>query len=289
MAIVCDPAQLAHYANGVFVPTMGALHEGHEALISRARQHAEQHAGARGTRPGVVASVFVNPTQFNETVDFNAYPRTLERDAAIAERAGADIVFAPSAEVVYPPDGSPAAATALLPAEHELPDVARLPGLEDRARPGHFAGVYAVVKRLFELTRCTAAVFGEKDWQQLQVVRALVEREGMPIEIVAHPTVRELDGIAMSSRNARLTPEQRRQAGAIPAAIAAARAQSNPADAERSAFRTLQLCGLDVEYAVVRDAETLLECTADTRHARLLIAVSLGGTRLIDNERWAID
>jgi pantoate--beta-alanine ligase len=287
MTIIHDPAELTRLGGSVFVPTMGALHDGHAALIRCAAAHAARARGASSDshRPAVVVSVFVNPTQFNDSADYTAYPRTLERDAAIAASAGADVVFAPNAAAVYPPDGSPAAAAAALPGVADLPAVARLPGLEDAHRPGHFAGVYAVVARLFQLTGCRTAVFGEKDWQQLLLIRALIEREKLGIELIAHPTVREADGLALSSRNARLSPEQRSLAVAIPRAIAAAQAEREPGAAERAAHAVLERAGLVVEYAVVRDAATLLG-VQQGQPARVLVAARLGATRLIDNAAW---
>lgn len=283
MVIVHDIAGLEREAGlgGVFVPTMGALHEGHSALVRRAG------AVAGGGSP-VVVSIFVNPTQFNESSDFAAYPRTLERDAALAAAAGATHIFAPEVSVIYPRD-SQGRELFPKPAESELPEVARGPGLEDAARPGHFAGVYQVVKRLFELVRPRGAVFGEKDWQQLQLVRALVTREGMPIEIVAHETIREPDGLAMSSRNARLNAEERARAAGMWRAIEAARRAAPDAPAaERAAAEALARANIAVEYAAVREGATLkpLSRAAPIAGARVLLAGRLGATRLIDNASW---
>lgn len=255
----------------VFVPTMGALHAGHEALIHRAKEIAG------GTRP-VVVSVFVNPTQFNEPSDFERYPRVVHDDAMVCEREGVSVFFTPESKEVYP-DGVRGVR------EDALPEVARLPKLEDAARPGHFAGVYAVVRRLFEMVEPSAAVFGEKDWQQLQVVRALVAREEMNVEVVGVETVREDDGLAMSSRNTHLTLEERGFASAVPRALMLAGEASEPASAERAASEAIEAFGLEVEYAAVRDAETLLTPVGG-RPARVLVAARAGETRLIDNAPW---
>ncbi|HZW08504.1 MAG TPA: pantoate--beta-alanine ligase [Phycisphaerales bacterium] len=257
-------------AGGVFVPTMGALHEGHASLMAIARRRA-------GTSLPVVASVFVNPTQFNEAADFDRYPRTFGADAAMCEQAGVDALFAPSAGEVYPegmdvPKG-------------DLPPVATQPGLEDARRPGHFAGVCQVVRRLFAIVEPAAAVFGEKDWQQLQVISAMVATEGLGVEIVPGPTVREPDGLAMSSRNRLLSRADRAAAGGMPRALAAAARLPDVEAAEAAMRRELALAGLEPEYAAVRDAQTLLS-PRDTRPARALIAARAGSVRLIDNGPW---
>ncbi len=257
---------------------MGALHAGHGALIRQARAVADR----RGAACRVVATIFVNPTQFNEASDFEKYPRTLEADLAVCEAAGADAVFAPAPEVVYPP-GEPVAVP-------DLPAVADGPGLEDAFRPGHFAGVCQVVSRLFDLTRPAVGVFGEKDWQQLQVIRAMTAAQGRAIEIVAGPTVREPDGLAMSSRNRRLGPDARQRAAGIIRAIRAAQAQSTAQEAEAAMRLALSESGIDPEYAVVRDAETLLAPRAGGRGGgcRVLVAAWVGGVRLIDNGAWPV-
>lgn len=276
MEVIRDVAELAKWtasrrAPTVLVPTMGALHAGHAALVARGAE--ESRAGGWG---GCVVSVFVNPTQFNDPGDLARYPRTLEADAAICAGAGADAVFAPSEEAMYP-----RGETVAVPA---LPKVATEPGLEDAFRPGHFAGVCQVVARLFAVTGSRAAVFGEKDWQQLQVVRAMESARGPAgVRIVAHATVRDADGLAMSSRNRFLSPEARRMALAIPRALARARGGSAVEEAERAMAE--ELAGLRVEYAVVRDAETLGPMVSG-RPGRALVAAWSGGTRLIDNGPW---
>lgn len=259
----------------VLVPTMGALHEGHTSLIRAAAELA-----SRRGEP-VVVTVFVNPTQFNEQSDFDRYPRTLDADAAACAEAGADVVLAPPVEEVYPPGRE-------VPVP-PLPEVATRPGLEDAARPGHFAGVCQVVSRLFELTRPSAALFGEKDWQQLQVVRAMAEQGGPDVEIVGRPTVREPDGLAMSSRNRFIPAELRGRALAIPRALEAATGapEDDPAAAEALMRETLERAGLGgaIDYAVVRDARTLL-APRPGQVARALIAARVGPVRLIDNAPW---
>lgn len=255
----------------VFVPTMGALHAGHASLVAR----AAREAASRGV-PCVV-SVFVNPTQFNEAADFQRYPRTLEADAALARGAGAHVLWAPAPDDIYPP-GSP------IPVP-PLPPVAREPALEDAARPGHFAGVAQVVARLFDLLRPGAAVFGEKDWQQFQLVRALVRQRADAIEIIGAPTIRESDGLAMSSRNRFLTEAERPRAAFVSKALREAACERSAARAEEVMRRILVQADLKVEYAAVRDAEHLTPI-APGRPGRALIAVRLGAIRLIDNMRW---
>lgn len=273
MKLVHDEASLRPFLGGVLVPTMGALHRGHAALIERARSLADQAARRRP----VVVWVFVNPAQFNDPVDFETYPRTLESDGAIAARAGADCVFAPPVETVYPPEATEVPVA--------LPAVATNPGLEDAHRPGHFAGVCRVCSRMFDLTNPVLAVFGEKDWQQLQVVRAMVNAQRRPMKIVPHETVREPDGLALSSRNVRLSPEARARALALSRALRAAAVESRPEAAERAGHRALADAGVTPEYFAVRDAETLL-APLPGRPARALVAAKVGGVRLIDNAPW---
>lgn len=254
----------------VLVPTMGALHDGHGALMTQARALAD----ARGTR--AVVTVFVNPTQFNESTDFERYPRTLEADLAICRARGMDAVFAPVPAVVYPPG-----AVVEVP---PLPEVATRPGLEDAHRPGHFAGVCQVVSRLFDLTEPGAGVFGEKDWQQLQVIRAMARAQGGRVEIVAGKTVREADGLAMSSRNRLLDPGARRAAVGISRALDAAGGAGTPTGAEVLLRAALAADGIEPEYAVVRDAASLLSPCGGP--CRMLVAARVGGVRLIDNAPW---
>lgn len=261
---------------GVLVPTMGALHDGHASLIRQGARLAR--AGSMTT--GCVVTIFVNPTQFNDPRDFSRYPRTIDADLEICERAGASIVVVPGIETIYPPDE-----TIETP---PLPPVASEPGLEDAHRPGHFSGVCQVVLRLFRLLRPSAAVFGEKDWQQLQVIRAMTNRFAPRIEILPGPTVRSPDGLALSSRNSLLSAQDRPRALALSRALDAARRRSDPAAAEAAMVEVLAASGIDVEYAVVRDAETLLAITGPgpPSRARALVAGRVGGIRLIDNTAW---
>lgn len=273
-----DEARRVH--GGVVVPTMGALHAGHRALVD----HALRAAG--GVLP-VVVTIFVNPTQFDEASDFERYPRDLDGDLAVARAAGADAVFVPDVETVYPPD----VAVPVPP----LPPVATEPGLEDRHRPGHFAGVAQVVARLFDLLRPRAAAFGEKDWQQLLLVSAMVERvraetpERWPrLEVLPSPTVREDDGLALSSRNRLLDEGARRAARGIPRALQLAHSAQHPDTAEQLMRETLEAHDLEVEYAVVRDAATLRPVGDFRRPVRGLVAARAGGVRLIDNQPMTV-
>jgi pantoate--beta-alanine ligase len=249
---------------------MGALHAGHQGLIGC--------AAALG-RP-VVVSIFVNPAQFGPNEDFSRYPRVLEADCAKAREAGADVVFAPEVETIYPPG--------IEPDVPPLPEVATRPGLEDAHRPGHFAGVMKVVARLFDLVRPRWAVFGEKDYQQLLTIEAMVRAASSmgrwgDLEIVRHPTMRERDGLAMSSRNMYLTPKQRKQALALWQAMSEAKQEATPAQAELVMRTILEERGFEIDYAVVRDAMTLMSVPSFDRPVRMLIAARLENIRLIDN------
>jgi pantoate--beta-alanine ligase len=273
MRVVHDPAELASSAGGSFVPTMGALHEGHASLVRR----------AASLRRPVVVSIFVNPTQFGPGEDQARYPRPFEADRALAAEAGAEVLFAPAVDTVYPP-GRPAAVP-------RLPPAATRPGLEDAHRPGHFAGVCQVVARLFDLVRANVAVFGEKDYQQLLVVRQMVEQEGRRwpgLRIEAHPTVRLASGLALSSRNAYLDAGQMGRALGLARALRAARQAASggaaPAGVESAMRAELEQSALAVDYAAVRDAATLEPVAALSRPARALVAARLDGVRLIDND-----
>ncbi len=275
--------------HGVFVPTMGALHEGHASLIRYAAQIATESHDPRG----VIVSIFVNPTQFNDPSDFARYPKTLDADLELCAKAGATAVFVPDVATIYP-QGMDAASGPGSPVP--LPAVAREPGLEDALRPGHFAGVCRVVARLFELVRPAAAVFGEKDWQQLQVVRAMTHERGYPLTIIPGQTIREPDGLAMSSRNRFIAPEDRPRAAAIAHALSAADRCCTVGQAERVMRTVLEREGLQVQYAVVREADSLRPRGLTTPGGpralamRALIAVRLGSgekaVRLIDNAPW---
>jgi pantoate--beta-alanine ligase len=253
------------------VMTMGALHEGHAELVRAARRDV----GPAGT---VIVTVFVNPTQFGAGEDFSRYPRSLDEDIAVSEAAGADTVFAPSVVEVY---GS---------AEGFRPDSVTVdPGplgdiLEGASRAGHFRGTLTVVAKLLGLTRPDLALFGEKDYQQLVLIRHMVDDLDLPVEVVGVPTAREDDGLARSSRNRYLSAEQRRAAGAIPRALAAAvDAATEGADAAIDAGRAVlaQEPGVDVDYLVVTDPE--LGPAPERGAARVLVAATVGSTRLIDN------
>ena len=250
----------------VLVPTMGALHAGHLELVKRARDAA----GPAGT---VVVSIFVNPIQFDRADDLSAYPRPLESDLAQCRAAGVDVVFAPDAASMYHADRSVTVSESLLSR-----------GLCGAARPGHFDGVCTVVLKLFLLTGCHAAVFGEKDFQQLAVIRRMVRDLDVPVEILACPTVREPDGLAMSSRNARLTAAQRADTPRIHRALtAAAKLSDVPAilAAARSAIAASPLARID--YIGLVDAVTLQPVAHLTNPAILAAAVFYGDVRLIDH------
>ena len=257
-----------------FVPTMGALHEGHLSLVGLARGHADH----------VVASVFVNPTQFGPNEDFTRYPRQPERDAGMLEQAGCDLLFLPEVETMYPP-GNTVFVDLGSPSE----------GLEGHFRPGHFRGVATVVALLFNLVQPDVAVFGEKDAQQLAVVRKLVRDLHFPVEIVAAPTIREEDGLAMSSRNAYLSAEERRAAAVLSRSLRAAEAAIAAGERRGDEVRRILSRMLNseplarVEYAEVVDAETFQP--VETLKGRLVLplAVRVGGTRLIDNLQLAVE
>jgi pantoate--beta-alanine ligase len=248
----------------VLVPTMGALHEGHRALVRAAR--------ARGG--SVVVSVFVNPTQFGPGEDFDRYPRTWDDDLTALAEEGADVVFHPGVDDVYPP-GS------LGVTVHPGPLGAVLEGA---VRPGHFAGVLTVVAKLFGLVRPDVAVFGEKDYQQLTLVRGMARELALGVEVVGVPTVREDDGMALSSRNRYLSAGQRSAAAALSAALrAGAAAGPRGADAVLAAARAV-LAGvaeLPLDYLELTDPD--LGPAPSTGPARLLVAARAGSTRLIDN------
>jgi pantoate--beta-alanine ligase len=275
MRIVDDPKDLSapELCGCGFVPTMGALHEGHGSLVRRA---------AADGRP-VVVSIFVNPTQFGPSEDYARYPRTLESDCALLEPLGVAAVFVPSVDAIYP-RGLDAARTeaAALP----LPDVATQPRLEDACRPTHFGGVALVVGRLFDLVRPARAYFGEKDYQQLRLIEDMVTADRPrygALEIVPCPTIRERDGLAMSSRNRYLATDERDAARALSRALQIAHSAQRVETAERLMRDTLDAHGLATEYAVVRDARSLMPVTGFERPTRALIAARLGSTRLIDN------
>jgi pantoate--beta-alanine ligase len=250
-----------------FVPTMGALHAGHMALVAEARRRADH----------VVASIFVNPTQFAAHEDLSTYPRREASDAKMLEEEGCALLWSPDVATMYP-DGPEADVRA-----GRLGD-----GLDGAARPGHFDGVATVVSRLFDQVRPDIALFGEKDYQQLAVIRQMVRDRGLGVEIVGVPTQRDADGLALSSRNAYLTDEERQAARALPRALGEAAAAiqrgGEVTEALANARDRLAKAGFDpVDYVELCDADTLEPVTALERPARLLAAARIGRTRLIDN------
>jgi pantoate--beta-alanine ligase len=250
------------------VPTMGALHAGHDSLVARARRDNRR----------VVVSIFVNPRQFGPQEDFSRYPRPFEADRARLEALGVDAIFHPPVEQIYPA----AFKTTVDPGP--LAEV-----LEGKIRPGHFAGVLTVVLKLFNLTQPKRAYFGQKDFQQVVLVRQLVRDFALPVRIVTVPTVREADGLALSSRNAYLSPGQRVWAPVIHRALAEAAkrfeaGETDPARLEAAARSTLEsVDGMVVEYVSVVEETTLRSPERVIPGNVLAVAVKLGSTRLIDN------
>jgi pantoate--beta-alanine ligase len=253
------------------VPTMGALHEGHARLIETCRDSCDE----------VVVSIFVNPTQFGPNDDYSRYPRSLEADLATCERAGASLVFVPSSEEIYPPVSE----TTYV----EVPGLSDI--LEGASRPGHFRGVATVVLKLFGIVRPDIAYFGQKDYQQQLVLRRMVTDLNVPVRIETVPTVRESDGLALSSRNRYLNSEERRAATVLSRSLREAEAAVRAG--ERSAERVRQVLHAtleserlaSVDYAEVADAETLepLTVLGEGRRGVALLAVRVGPARLIDN------
>jgi pantoate--beta-alanine ligase len=261
----------AHHLSGsrvVLVPTMGALHEGHLRLVELARRHGDV----------VVVSIFVNPLQFDRRDDFDRYPRPLDGDLALCQAAGATSVYAPTAGAMYPEGFQ----------THVEPGPLAEP-MEGAGRPGHFRGVTTVVTKLFNAVRPDAAVFGQKDFQQLAIVRRMVTDLDMGIEVITAPTVREADGLAMSSRNRRLTAQDRAAAVCVPRALDAAaqvmitgeRRCELLLDAARVVIGSEPLARL--EYISVADADTLEPLDVVDRPAVIAAAVWFGEVRLIDN------
>jgi pantoate--beta-alanine ligase len=259
----------AHHRNQIvgFVPTMGALHEGHLSLVRQARESCDF----------VVVSVFVNPMQFGPGEDFQRYPRRAERDTALCEHARVDLLYMPDAREFYPRDFSTAV---------EVADVSE--GGEGAIRPGHFRGVATVVAKLFLQVGPDRAYFGRKDLQQVALVRRLIRDLDFPIELVVGETVRDADGLPFSSRNAYLSPEDRRLAAALPRALFATRdrakrGERDPGSLERDARSALEAAGFAVDYVEVVDAATMRRPARVEPGTALSAAVRLGKTRLIDN------
>jgi pantoate--beta-alanine ligase len=249
------------------VPTMGALHAGHIALIAEAKQRADK----------VVASIFVNPAQFGAGEDFSRYPRREEQDARMLQETGCDLLWMPTVEDIYP--GGFATTVSIAGVSERW---------EGEARPGHFDGVATVVAKLLLSVRPDVALFGEKDFQQLAVIRRMVADLAIPVEIVGEPTVREPDGLALSSRNAYLSPDERERAVALPNALKAARdairSGASVSNALQQAKQSLVDAGfLRIDYFALVDSETLEPLDSPQGDMRLIAAAVIGTTRLIDN------
>jgi pantoate--beta-alanine ligase len=254
-----------------FVPTMGNLHAGHVSLIEAARRHGERF----------VASIFVNPMQFGPNEDFAHYPRTPHDDERMLAAAGCDLMFMPDVAEIYPHGAARATHV-------EVPGLSRI--LDGEFRPGHFEGVSTVVAKLFHIVEPHIAVFGEKDFQQLTVIRRMVADLCMPVEIMAAPTVRDADGLAMSSRNQYLTAAERARAPSIYATLCAAAKRLAAGDGdfasiERAGFTALEAAGLRPDYFAVRQATDLSAPAAHERELVVLTAARLSRARLIDNIR----
>ncbi len=250
----------------ILVPTMGALHPGHASLIALARKKA----GSSGT---VVVSIFVNPIQFDRPGDLNSYPRPIDADLAVCEEHGADGVFMPTDGEMYFPDRSVTVIESSLSAH-----------LCGATRSGHFDGVCTVVLKLFNLTHCDAAVFGEKDFQQLAIIRRMTRDLNLETEIIPHPTIRENDGLAMSSRNTRLTPDHRADATRIRRALVEAAGASDPASIIHTASEIIGGSAFaKIDYLSLVDAETLSPAESLSSPTVLACAVFYGDVRLIDH------
>jgi pantoate--beta-alanine ligase len=250
------------------VPTMGALHAGHASLVE----------ASRGQCGLTVATIFVNPTQFGPGEDFSRYPRTPEADMALLERHGAELVFVPAADQLYPPGDE---------SRVDVGGVAR--PLEGEFRPGHFEGVATVVLKLFLLAQPDVAFFGGKDYQQSLVVGRLIRDFGLPIRLRVCPTVRDADGLAQSSRNRYLSADERQRALALPRALKLAGSlvkerQLEPRAIEERMRKELAAAGLAIDYAVLADPETLAPIARVDQPAVALVAARVGTTRLIDNQ-----
>ncbi|TSK08486.1 MAG: pantoate--beta-alanine ligase [Geobacter sp.] len=273
MIVIESVAQMQQFARErrgeiALVPTMGYLHEGHASLMTEARRRAKT----------VVVSIFVNPTQFGVNEDLDSYPRDLERDKKVAAAAGVDVIFAPKAADMYP-EGYQSYLNVEELTTH----------LCGASRPGHFRGVTTVVAKLFNIVMPTLAVFGKKDFQQLAVIRRMVKDFNFDVEIVGMPIVREADGLALSSRNARLTPEQRKEALCLSRAIAAVRDAFGKGERSVAVLKEKALAvigaekGAEVDYLEFRDQDSLLPQEQANERTLLALAVRVGSVRLIDN------
>ncbi|MGX1171305.1 pantoate--beta-alanine ligase [Pseudomonas sp. R151218B TE3479] len=258
-----------------FVPTMGNLHSGHVALVTKAAQRADF----------VVASIFVNPLQFGAGEDLDKYPRTLAADQEKLLQAGCHLLFAPSVEEMYP-DGMAGQTRVSVPQLSE--------GLCGASRPGHFEGVATVVSKLFNMVQPDLAVFGQKDFQQLAVIRALVHDLNMPIQIIGEPTVRAEDGLALSSRNGFLSPDQRAVAPVVYRVLSQIAESIKQGQRDFPALigeqlKQLEAAGLRPDYLEIRHAKTLRPASSEDRDLVILVAAFLGTTRLIDNLHLDLD
>jgi pantoate--beta-alanine ligase len=263
----CVAAARARRRTVALVPTMGAFHDGHLALIRAAREQADE----------VVVWLFVNPTQFNEAADLAAYPRDEARDAALAAEQGVDVLFAPLPQEVYPPGFGTTVSV------EGLGDV-----FEGAHRPGHFAGVATVVTKMLNMVTPDVAVFGAKDAQQVALVRRLVRDLDIPVRLEVVPTVREPDGLALSSRNVHLAPDERRRAGALSTALAAAAeaahaGERDPGRLRATTERVLADAGIEPEYVALVDPESFQPVDRVNGHVLVALAARVGTTRLIDN------
>ncbi|MDH3244325.1 MAG: pantoate--beta-alanine ligase [Saprospiraceae bacterium] len=252
-----------------FVPTMGALHEGHLSLIEKAQEVADY----------VVVSIFVNPTQFNDPKDLEMYPRPLSSDIAKLEAIGADVLFLPSVQEIYP-----AELDFVVDVDFGL--LTRV--LEGVYRPGHFEGVIKVVYRLLEITQPDVLIMGQKDFQQVAIIRYMIQELHLPVELIANPIVREADGLALSSRNVRIDPSQRPRANSIFYILSEAKTiwhSTTPTEVNRVGVSKLEQAGFRVEYYEVVDGHTLETVEQWDQHEYLVICVAawLGQVRLIDN------
>jgi pantoate--beta-alanine ligase len=268
LTTIAEAQNEAHRTRRVLVPTMGALHKAHGELICVARENA-------GKDGEVVVSIFVNPLQFQPGSDYERYPRPEKADEEFCRKLDVDLLFRPSAAEMYPDDRS------VVVEENSLSNV-----LEGKSRPGHFRGVCTVVAKLFNISQPDAAVFGEKDFQQLAIIRRMVRDLNYNIDIVAVPTVREVDGIACSSRNAYLNPEERKQAAVLRKALLAAKDSGKKSGKEivDLAGKTISEAPLArIDYVDLVDAETLQPIEAVKSDSVLALAVYFGKTRLIDN------
>ena len=252
-----------------FVPTMGNLHQGHLSLVNRAQELADK----------VVVSVFVNPLQFDDKNDLSAYPRTLADDLKQLESVACDVVFTPTADVIYP-NGM------------EKQTIITVPGMDDKlcgqARPGHFDGVATVVAKLFNMVQADVAVFGEKDYQQLLLIKKMVSDLNIPINIIGATTHREQNGLAMSSRNQYLSAQQRDDAADLYQSLLLVKEQLEQGEEdfsalEQAAFENLQALGFIPDYVDIRRADNLEQAKIGDKSLRILVAARLGNARLIDN------